>query len=109
MSSELGLNQEEFIETYCRYVPMGAAKMLSLKEKDNFDCIFLCEKGCKVYKARPRQCMTYPFWAHVLESEETWKEEAKSCPGIGKGTLHSKKEIDEALQFRFDNTPIMKF
>lgn len=107
MSNALGLNHEEFIETYCRYVPMGSFKMLSLKEKDNYDCIFLCKEGCKVYQARPRQCRTYPFWAHVLESEESWKEEAKSCPGIGKGKLYTKKEIEEKLQYRLENKPIM--
>jgi len=92
---------EKFIDTYCRYVDMGAFKMLSLKEKENYDCIFLCEKGCTMYKARPRQCMTYPFWAHVLESEETWNEEAKACPGIGKGRLYTKKEIEEKLQYPY--------
>ncbi len=107
MASCLGLDRKKFIDTYCRYVDMGAFKMLSLKEKENYDCIFLCEKGCTVYKARPRQCMTYPFWAHVLESEETWNEEAKACPGIGKGRLYTKKEIEEKLQFRMDNKPIM--
>ena len=93
MASCLGLDRKKFIDTYCRHVDMGA--------------LFLCEKGCTVYKARPRQCMTYPFWAHVLESEETWNEEAKACPGIGKGRLYTKKEIDEKLQFRMDNKPIM--
>lgn len=107
MSSSLGMDRNGFIDAYCRYVDMGAFRMLSLKEKDNYDCIFLCEKGCTVYNARPRQCMTYPFWAHVLESEETWNEEAKACPGIGKGRLHPKKEIEENLRFRMDNKPIM--
>ncbi len=109
MSNALGVTSEAFIENYCRYVPMGAFKMLSLKEKDNYDCIFLGKEGCKIYKARPKQCRTYPFWAHVLESQESWNEEAKACPGIGKGKLYTKKEIEEQLQARLENKPVMKF
>ena len=107
MANGLGLERQQFIDTFCRIVDMGAFKMISVKEKENYDCIFLTEKGCKVYENRPRQCATYPFWAHVLESRETWDEEARSCPGMNKGKLYTKKEIEAKLSSRVENNPVI--
>ena len=107
MSEGLGLSEDEFIRIYCRKVDMGAFEMISLLEKDNYDCIFLTENGCKAYPFRPLQCSTYPFWAHILESREDWENEAKSCPGINKGQLHSKKEIEACLDSRRRAEPIV--
>ena len=75
MASGLGLDVKTFTDTYCRIVDMGLFKMVSLLEKENNDCIFLKDGKCRVYDCRPVQCSTYPFWAHVLESRETWDEE----------------------------------
>ena len=86
---------------------MGAFKMVSLLEKDNYDCIFLKEGGCMVYPYRPKQCETYPFWAHVLEDSDSWNREGKSCPGINKGRLYTKREIESKLDDRVGNDPIM--
>ncbi len=107
MSKGLGMDRQSFIDTYCRIVDMGAFKMISLLEKDNYDCIFLYEHGCKVYENRPRQCSTYPFWAHVLEDKQSWDEEAKLCPGMNKGKLYTKKEIEEKLATRVANNPVI--
>ena len=101
------LSQDEFIRTYCHYVDMGAAKMISLLEKKNNDCIFLGKTGCTVYEARPIQCRTYPFWSSVVESKESWDEEALLCPGIGHGKRYSKKEIENLVRQRIANGPIM--
>ncbi len=102
------MDEQAFIETYCRIIDMGAFSLISLKEKKNYDCIFLNEMGCSVYEARPRQCRTYPFWMSVLESEDRWEEEKKSCPGIGKGRLYTKEEIDELLRIDLQQTPIIR-
>ncbi len=107
LSDGLSMDRQTFIDTYCRLVDMGAFKMVSLLEKENYDCIFLTDGGCKVYPYRPRQCETYPFWAHVLEDEETWKNEGKSCPGIGKGKLYTKKEIEAKIANRVGNEPVI--
>jgi len=107
LSKGLSMDAQTFVETYCRIVDMGAFKMISLLEKDNYDCIFLTKEGCKVYPFRPLQCRTYPFWAHVLEDSSTWEEEGRSCPGIGKGKVHTKDEIDSMLALRLGNDPIM--
>ncbi|MBN2656524.1 MAG: YkgJ family cysteine cluster protein [Spirochaetales bacterium] len=103
MAGELEMKREAFIEKYCSWVDIGFFKRLSLIEKDNNDCIFWSESGCEVYKARPLQCRSYPFWVQVVENEESWSEESASCPGIGKGKLHSAEEIGDWLQKRLDD------
>ena len=107
LSEGLSMDRQALLDTYCRIVDMGAFKMISLLEKENYDCIFLTTSGCKVYPYRPKQCQTYPFWAHVVEDEQAWETEGKSCPGIGKGKLYTKKEIEAKLDERLGNEPIM--
>ena len=38
LSDGLSMDRQSFIDTYCRVVDMGAFKMISLLEKDNYDC-----------------------------------------------------------------------
>jgi Fe-S-cluster containining protein len=93
--SRLKMGYTEFVETFCRWIPSGCGeKQLALKEKSNYDCIFWKE-GCTVYEARPLQCRTYPFWPSILDSEETWN--SIICPGMGKGEMHSFREIESLL------------
>lgn len=54
----------------------------ALAEKKNLDCIFLKDKKCTIYQARPAQCQTFPFWKENLNSEESWKLAAETCEGI---------------------------
>jgi len=103
-----GMKEQAFIATYCRVVNMGAFSMISLKEKENYDCIFLNARGCSVYDGRPKQCRTYPFWMSVMEDEDSWDRESKSCPGIGKGKLYTKEEIDKLLEVNLDQSPIIR-
>ena len=83
--------------------------MVSLKEKDNYDCIFLTKNGCSIYEGRPSQCRTYPFWESIVESRVNWESEGKSCPGIGKGRKISRKEIEKELEKGRTNVPYMVF
>ncbi|MGE4453222.1 MAG: YkgJ family cysteine cluster protein [Sphaerochaeta sp.] len=108
LCAHTAMDEDAFIKTYCRIIDMGAFSMISLKEKQNYDCIFLYERGCSVYEARPRQCRTYPFWMSIMESEDTWEAEKKSCPGIGKGRLYTKEEIDELLKVDLEQSPIIR-
>jgi Fe-S-cluster containining protein len=97
LAAEAKIGYNEFIEVYCRWIPQGGGmERLSLKEKSNYDCIFWNE-GCSVYKGRPLQCRNFPFWHSVLVSFETWEITAESCPGIGKGTYHTKDCIESCL------------
>ncbi len=101
------LSIDDFISTYCVKVPMGDCHYLSLKERDNHDCIFLGPNGCTVYESRPIQCSTYPFWKHVISTKQTWEDERRWCPGIGKGEIHSKEEIEQQVSLRVVNQPII--
>ena len=53
----------------------------SLKEiqlsQNNYACIFfdLNKKQCSVYKVRPDQCRTFPFWEYFKENIEEVKKE----------------------------------
>ena len=91
-----------FLNKYCRTIDLGGFKRISLIEKKNFDCIFWKKEGCEVYKARPVQCRTYPFWISYLEDERDWQELEKSCPGVGKGGIVSKEEIEKRIAERQD-------
>lgn len=93
----LSLPIDQFMKIYCRAIDFGDVWQISLREKENYDCIFLSEKGCSIYPVRPKQCMNYPFWPSIMESEKAWKEESMHCPGIGQGELVSKEEIEKKL------------
>ncbi len=88
---------DQFMKVYCRTVDHGDYLMVSLREKSDYDCIFLTDKGCSVYPVRPKQCATYPFWENIMSSPEAWLEESRRCPGIGEGELISKEEIERRL------------
>jgi uncharacterized protein len=52
------------------------------KKSQNNDCIFLKDKKCQIYQARPKQCRTFPWWKENLNTPESWKLAAESCEGI---------------------------
>lgn len=50
--------------------------VLKQKEKDGItECIFLKDKLCGIYGARPLQCSTYPFWPRYMDNVEGWNDE----------------------------------
>ena len=79
IAAHLGISKDQFIQTYTRSI-FGR---LSLREdRISFDCIFLKEKQCQIYTARPSQCRTFPWWKENIASPESWKEVAKRCEGV---------------------------
>jgi hypothetical protein len=54
-----------------------------IDQPDSGSCIFLKDKQCTVYEARPVQCRTFPWWIQFLETREDWEEAGKRCEGIG--------------------------
>ena len=98
-----GVDRGKFLRRYCRRVPFGPVKRISLKEKRNLDCVFWEKEGCAVYDARPLQCRSFPFWSSSLSSREEWEEIAAQCPGIGRGPLHPRGEIDRWLSRRLED------
>ncbi|MHB0896503.1 MAG: YkgJ family cysteine cluster protein [Spirochaetales bacterium] len=100
----LGLAFEDFAERFCVFVEVEGGRALSLIEKKGYDCVFLENGKCSVYRARPIQCRTYPFWEEILKSEKSWNEEAAYCPGIGKGAIVPPERIIESLILARTNT-----
>lgn len=108
LSKHFSLTQDSFIGKYCRKVDIGIGYRVSLIEKENYDCIFLTDKGCSCYQARPLQCKTYPFWPSIVESKESWEKEGQLCPGIGKGEKKiTKAKIEEKLDVMKSFIPII--
>ncbi|AHC15142.1 YkgJ family cysteine cluster protein [Salinispira pacifica] len=101
----LSLSRKDFIQQYCTVVDFSVAKRVSLKEQENFDCIFWKDGGCSVYEARPLQCRAYPFWERHMESKKDWDALEHECPGINAGAHHSREEIEDWLRAR-KNSPL---
>ena len=95
MAHALGVSEEQFTREYA-CIKYGA---LSLRERPNFDCVFLKNAGdgseCEIYSVRPSQCSTFPFWPDVLESFQSWQRYASSCPGMNNGAYHGFKKISK--------------
>ncbi len=72
---------------------------LSIKEKENFDCIFLNSENhkCEIYQARPIQCRTFPFWETLLLEKEAWDFYAERCPGMNNGKNYTPDEIKKII------------
>ncbi len=79
LAAHFSLSEEEFLQKYTRYID---GQYALLDEPKTYDCIFLKEKRCTVYEARPVQCRTFPWWIHHLREPEDWKEAALRCEGI---------------------------
>lgn len=105
----LALSRED-LERIARFLQVSALDLIMDYELELSDdvwwihveqgepCVFLDGDLCRVEAAKPTQCRTYPFWPEVLETEETWVEEAAHCPGIGIGRRWSGTEIAALLQ-----------
>lgn len=88
------ISTASFTKKYCD--SLNGAYHLKEDPKDT-DCMFLKNKKCSVYEARPTQCRTWPFWPEVMNAK-TWKKEVVSfCPGIGKGPNRSFALIQKNL------------
>ncbi len=71
----------------------------TIREKTNGDCVFFDrKKGCTVYRVRPAQCRTWPFWDSNLTTPEDWKRTCEVCPGSGKGEVIPVEEISRRLK-----------
>lgn len=93
LRDHLGLSREEFGRRYLRRV----GPRHSLIEKPDGDCVFWDrDGGCTVYEARPDQCRTWPFWPHNLQSERSWRQAGRHCPGIDQGEFFPLEAIEDA-------------
>lgn len=102
MAHFLKITREEFEKKYTRVVQ---GKRSLLEHPKNYDCIFLKDKKCMLYSARPRQCRTFPWWKENLSSPAAWKEAARWCEGISEdaplislGEIRKDLDVSEGLQ-----------
>ena len=79
LSTHLKISQKEFLRRYTRFVN-GQSALLDAPRSDQ--CIFLKDKACSVYEARPVQCRTFPWWLHNIRSRAAWDGAAEECEGI---------------------------
>lgn len=81
LANHLQLKVKDVIEKYIvKYGYRFSIAETKLDEK-NYACVFfdLTKKQCSIYKARPLQCRTFPFWEHFKDNIEELKQE---CPAI---------------------------
>jgi Fe-S-cluster containining protein len=96
LANELGIGIEVFRRDYVRQI----GRDQSLIERPNGDCILLDPqtRKCTVYRARPTQCRTWPFWDSTVTKRADWQHTCEVCPGAGTGKLYTLAEIETARQ-----------
>ena len=100
-SKYFNLSVQKFKKKYCQI----SDGFIHLIEKKSFygKCIFLKDNKCTVYKARPTQCRTWPFWNENM-NVKIWNEDiSKNCPGIGKGKKIKFDTIKKILDKEEEN------
>jgi Fe-S-cluster containining protein len=94
MAKLLKISMQAFTKKYCTETD----GFFHLNESGNPACLFLKDKKCSVYEARPTQCRTWPFWPEVMNAK-SWKTDVASfCPGVGKGRVWPAAEIESLLK-----------
>src|SRR4051812_6392381 len=66
LAARLKISTGAFTQKYCEKTN-GVWHLI--ERKDNTDCLFLENKRCGVYEARPTQCRTWPFWPDVMSAK----------------------------------------
>lgn len=98
IADRLGLGADEFLERYTHMTSKG--RSLNERETEHgLDCVFLDRDRvpgkaiCGIYKDRPAQCRTWPFWKSNLSGPRAWARAGRTCPGIGSGALIPPERI----------------
>ena len=91
IASFLGVESEVFRRLHTRRV----GRSRSLKEESDGRCVFFSPEGCLVYRVRPQQCRTFPFWPRIITCRAAWDAAGRECPGIGRGRLFGPAEIED--------------
>ena len=100
MAADLGIDEKTFRNSYAHRVD-GRWSLRERETSHGFDCVLLdrtTEPGktlCGVYRNRPAQCRTWPFWRENLRSEAAWARTRVNtpCPGMECGTLVPIEQI----------------
>lgn len=94
IAAHLKIRTSEFTKKYCQ--KSGTVWHL-IESPGQPDCLFLKNKACSIYESRPTQCRTWPFWPEVMSPKSWAKDVVNFCPGVGKGPLIKKEEIEKIL------------
>lgn len=79
IASHLGMPVKQFKKKYTEwFLFLGRA----LKWSEKGSCLFLKNKECSIYNARPSQCSTWPYWDRILNSREDLERAKSYCGGI---------------------------
>lgn len=91
IAKHLGLGVSEFKNQYTRQV----GRRRSLLELTGGDCVFFdrVRRVCRIYRFRPLQCRTWPFWSSNVKSQAAWEATSQVCPGAGQGEWHGADQI----------------
>lgn len=99
MAADLNLDIKTFKIRYVRNRDNRYALVEKKNGQNEYDCIFLKDKKCAVYKNRPSQCRTYPWWPENLNAPQSWALAAESCEGISnQAPLVPYSEIEKNLK-----------
>jgi len=95
MANHLGISIKEVKQNFLKRVGL----QMSISENPHTrDCVFLRQtehgRGCAIYEVRPTQCRNWPFWTNNLISSELWNLTTRQCPGVNRGRLYCKEEIE---------------
>lgn len=89
LAAELGMTEAELRATYCSQT--DGHWHLNDPQRD---CLFLRDNLCSVYRARPTQCSTWPFWRENLSGAGAWGSEVQAvCAGAGQGPVVRRSDI----------------
>lgn len=98
LGQRLGVSAEEFVRLYTRQTQEGRS-LTERQTEFGMDCVFLDRTKipgkavCGVYEERPKQCRTWPFWASVVKSRQTWERAKRVCPGMDQGKKHDLVQV----------------
>jgi len=65
------------------------------RPRNDIDASSIGYRVCMIYRVRPSQCRTWPFWPENLTNPNAWNKAAQKCPGINRGRLYSFEEIEK--------------
>ncbi len=97
MAASFGMTPAEFCQQYAHRT-QGRWTLNEQLTEHGYDCTFLRRDAegkalCSIYKIRPRQCRTWPFWPENLGDEAAWDSAARTCPGINHGKLYPVDQV----------------
>lgn len=94
IAKELGLTTRKFTQKFCTKTD----GVFHIADQGGPTCVFLENKMCTVYKVRPTQCRTWPFWPETMNAKSWKKDVVAFCPGVNKGKVHSAESIAASIE-----------